>query len=115
MYGPNGASTTGLPHPVHHRFVDSQALGQRTNAPMGGVRRFGLSGRLDDQRGEAVSFVCLSPSTRSILFDLRQSLVNKPSAPARDLAPINPKSSAILWFSCPSDAINTILARFIKR
>src|SRR6266550_7372428 len=81
--------TAGLPHPVHHRLVDAQRIGQRPNAPVRGVSGLALGGCLDDQRGHVFSLLWFSATSWSILFNPRQSLLDKPSAPSRHLAAVN--------------------------
>src|SRR5262249_45396005 len=78
--------TAGFPHPVHHRLVDAQRIGQRPNAPVRAVSGLALGGCLDDQRGHAFSLLWFSATSWQILFNPRQSLLDKPSAPSRHLA-----------------------------
>ncbi len=84
--GQMGFQTTGLPHPVYHRFVDSQPIGQRRNAPVRGMGGLDLDGCLNDQRGYPNSLACLPATPRSVLFNPSHSLLDKPSAPSRYLA-----------------------------
>ena len=87
--GQMGFKTTGLPNPVHHRFIDAQLLGQCSDAPVGGMRRLTLRSRINNRRGQLFSLLGLSTASRQILFNSRQALLDKPSPPARHLATVH--------------------------
>ena len=89
--GQMGFKTTGLPHSVHHRFIDAQRIGQRPNAPVRGMRRLSLSCLLNNQWSHLFSFRRLSATSRKILFNSRQALLDKPLPPSRHLATVNPQ------------------------
>src|SRR5438874_12680748 len=93
--------SAGVPHPLDHRFVDAQRIGQRPYAPVRGVRRLGLGGPLNNHRGHLFSLGRLSASPWKVLLDSRQSLVNKSPPPSRHLARVNSQKlgNGCVWLS----------------
>src|SRR5206468_7968794 len=87
-----GFQTAGMPHPLYHRFVDAQRIGQGPYAPVRRIGWLGLGGLLNDQRGHLFSLCGLSAAPWKVLFNPRQALLDKPAAPARDLPAVNPQT-----------------------
>lgn len=68
-----GLQPVGLPDPLHSLMGRADLTSQRTAAPVRRVARLLPSGLLDNLSLHAAAVDCRSPSTRSVLFDARQS------------------------------------------